>query len=272
MAKRDPKLARSRLEALLSMATGAAAEVPAGLAGLYGAATGGSAEGVRMIDKVRGKLTYQPRDPRGQQEIAGALAPLMQKIEAGKSALGDGAFNVTGSPMAAAAAYAAPDALLTLLGARPALAAGRSASRGIGALVERSARLPSPAMGSPVSQIGAVGVRQAKWEPLDSETWDDGTLVEWGKTPFAELDTRVDLPRGDDIRNAIEQTVELDGLRATQPRVTRAGVYGPRNDSHGLPLVVESNGIRYIQDGHHRLSRELFDGNKEARVRFVRKD
>lgn len=149
-------IAKSRLEALLSMATGAAAEVPAGLAGLYGAATGGSGEAVRMIDKVRDKLTYQPRDPRGQQEIARALGPIMQKIEAGKSYLGDGAFNKTGSPALAAAAYTAPDALLSLLGARPALAAGRSASRGIGALVERSARLPSPSMGSPVSQIGAI--------------------------------------------------------------------------------------------------------------------
>lgn len=149
-------IAKSRLEALLSMATGAAAEVPAGLAGLYGAATGGVDEGVRMIDKVRDKLTYQPRDPRGQQEIARALGPIMQKIEAGKSYLGDGALNKTGSPALAAAAYTAPDALLSLLGARPALAAGRSVSRGIGALVERSARLPSPAMGSPVSQIGAI--------------------------------------------------------------------------------------------------------------------
>ena len=128
MAKRDPKLAKSRLEALFSLATGAAAEVPAGLAGLYGAATGGVDEGVRMIDKVRGKLTYQPRDPRGQQEIARALGPIMQKIEAGKAKLGDTAFNATGSPAAAAAAYTAPDALLSLLGARPALAAGRNPS------------------------------------------------------------------------------------------------------------------------------------------------
>lgn len=149
-------MAKSRLEALLSMATGAAAEVPAGLAGLYGAATGGSVEAARMIDKVRDNLTYQPRDPRGQQEIASVLGPIMQKIEAGKSYLGDGAFKMTGSPALAAAAYTAPDALLALLGARPALAAGRSASEGIGALVRRSARLPSPSMGSPVSQIGAI--------------------------------------------------------------------------------------------------------------------
>ena len=176
-------LTKSRLEALLSMATGAAAEVPAGLAGLYGAATGGSAEGVRMIDKVRGKLTYQPRDPRGQQEIARALGPIMQKIEAGKSALGDGAFNATGSPMAAAAAYTAPEALLSLLGARPALAAGRSASKGIGALVERSARLPAPAMGSPASQLGII---------------DPATVLGWGKSPR--------LPDSDEFAAAVANT------------------------------------------------------------------
>jgi hypothetical protein len=62
MAKRDPKLAKSRLEALLSIATGAAAEPLAGIAGLYGAATGGAGEGVRnyvMFDdsliKILGK-------------------------------------------------------------------------------------------------------------------------------------------------------------------------------------------------------------------------
>lgn len=155
-------IAKSRLEALLSMATGAAAEPLAGIAGLYGLTQGGSQEAVRMIDKTRGKLTYQPRDPRGQQEIAAALGPIMQKVEAGKSWLGDKAYNASGSPALGAAAYTAPDALLAALGVRPAMAAGRAASGGVGRAVARSQSLPAPAMGSPASQLGIFAGRSAK--------------------------------------------------------------------------------------------------------------
>lgn len=231
-------IAKSRLEALLSMATGAAAEVPAGLAGLYGAATGGSGEAVRMIDKVRDKLTYQPRDPRGQQEIARALGPIMQKIEAGKSYLGDGAFNKTGSPALAAAAYTAPDAILSLLGARPAIAAGRSASKGIGALVERSARLPSPAIGSPASQIGAIRAYHGSPHDFDRFSMDhigtgEGAQAYGHGLYFAG---KPEVAQG--YRAALTPDAFPDG----DPRNGIAKILAAKGDDVGLPLIQKAYG------------------------------
>lgn len=104
------------------------AEPLAGLAGIYGTVTGGVGEGVRLIDKVREKVGYQPETNEGIRNLdalARALAPVNNALEKARTTLGDGAFNATGSPALAAAAYTAPDAILSALGARPAMAAGR---------------------------------------------------------------------------------------------------------------------------------------------------
>ena len=135
------------------------AEPLAGLAGIYGTVTGGVGEGVRLIDKVREKVGYQPETKEGIRNLdalARALSPVNNALEKARTTLGDGAFNATGSPALAAAAYTAPDAILSALGARPAMAAGRSAQAGIGRAVRRATELPSPTMGSPASQIGAI--------------------------------------------------------------------------------------------------------------------
>lgn len=136
-----------------------AAEPLAGIAGIYGTVTGGSGEGVRLINKVREKVGYQPETKEGIRNLdalARALSPVNNALEKARTTLGDGAFNATGSPALAAAAYTAPDAILSALGARPAMAAGRSAQAGIGRAVRRASELPSPTMGSPASQIGAI--------------------------------------------------------------------------------------------------------------------
>jgi hypothetical protein len=134
-------LSKSRLQALLAMGSGAAAEPLAGLAGLYGLVRGGPDEGVRLIDKVRGNLAYQPSDTRGQQEVARALGPLARLLESGRAGLGDAAYGATGSPAAAAAAYTAPDALLSLLGYRPAVVGAERAAAGVGAAARRADQL-----------------------------------------------------------------------------------------------------------------------------------
>src|SRR5690606_10592808 len=43
----------------------------------------------------------------------------------------------------------------------------------------------------------------------------------------------------------------------------------PRDDSYGLPMVVRADGRLHIQDGHHRLAKQLYDGDTEAKVRLV---
>jgi hypothetical protein len=102
----------------------------------------------------------------------------------------------------------------------------------------------------------------------ETETWDDGTVVEWGDSPFPMVDRKkVDRPIGRD--KPVEATVNIADLHGSQPRVTRKGVEGPRDDSYGLPLVVHSNGLLYIQDGHHRLSAQKFAGDMLAKVRLI---
>lgn len=154
LLKRDPSLSRSRLEALMSLASGAVAEPAAGIAGLYGLVRGGADEGVRMIDKVRGKLTYAPRDPRGQQEVGRALSPLTKLLDRSRSAMGDATYNATGSPVASAAAYAAPDALLSVLGYRPAVAGAQRAAQGVRSGIETATS--GPAMGGAFAQDGMI--------------------------------------------------------------------------------------------------------------------
>ena len=144
-----------------SMLSGVAAEPIAGLRGLLSLAEGdGVAAGAGNVERTRDKLTYAPRSPEGQQQmraLGNLMAPLLGAVEKGKRTLGDGALKATGSPGLAAAAYTAPDAILAALGARPAMAAANAGMRRVGPPLKAMAnRSSGPAMGSPVSQIGAI--------------------------------------------------------------------------------------------------------------------
>lgn len=108
----------SRMQALLALGTGAAAEPVAGVAGLYGLLTGGLDKGARNVHATREALTYQPTRPEGLNELGEALRPIVEPVERAKSYLGDGVLDATGSPAAATAAYMAPEVLATLVGAR----------------------------------------------------------------------------------------------------------------------------------------------------------
>lgn len=101
------------------------------------------------------------------------------------------------------------------------------------------------------------------------DQWPDGTVRTFVATPFKALDRRVDLPLGKEAAACVQTSLRLEDLYASQAVVTIEGMAKPRDDSYGLPLVVRSNGILYIQDGHHRLAKEFFDGAQTARVRFL---
>lgn len=113
-----------------------------------------------------------------------------------------------------------------------------------------------------------VPLRQAlTFKPTRSETWDDGTVVEFGASPFPALPRKVDLPTG--RHTPKDATVRISDLHSTQHEITRNGLEKPRDDSYGLPFVVHSNGVLYIQDGHHRLAQQAFAGETTANVRLV---
>ncbi len=121
-------------ETALTMATGAVAEPLAGLAGLASLPFKGSDAG-GVVDTVRNALTYQPKTEAGQEYLQNvANAPVIKQIGEGmqfaSKGLGDVAYDVTGSPAAAAIASAIPEAAMQTVGYRaPTSAAGRLTSK-----------------------------------------------------------------------------------------------------------------------------------------------
>lgn len=117
-------------EAALAFGSGLAGQVVGGLAGLGSAAMNGADAGAETVKDVQEALTYTPKTEKGQEyveNIGGALAPVGEAITATSEALGDTAFDITGSPAIATAFYTAPDALLEVTGLGLAGKASRTA-------------------------------------------------------------------------------------------------------------------------------------------------
>lgn len=108
-------------DAGLAMLSGIVAEPIAGLAGIGAALNpfGDEGDGARAVDSVRDAMTYQPRTDEGQEYLANAgetLAPVGDALHKAEAWLGDGAYELTGSPAVAAAAVTLPTAVLEALG------------------------------------------------------------------------------------------------------------------------------------------------------------
>jgi hypothetical protein len=83
---------------------------------------------------------------------------------------------------------------------------------------------------------------------VDTETWDDGTVVEWLAFPLP-YERRPLVYSDDAVRKGY---VDPRNLIATQRRVTREGVQ--RADIHAPIRVAElGDGRMYVLDGHHRV-------------------
>lgn len=111
------------LETGLSVLSSVAAEPLAGLWGTFSTvATGGNIEkGVKAIENARKALTYTPETEESQaqlQSFGEALQPVAEKLQQVNESLGDFAYQTTGSPAAAAAAYSLPTLALELLGVK----------------------------------------------------------------------------------------------------------------------------------------------------------
>jgi len=104
---------------------------------------------------------------------------------------------------------------------------------------------------------------------VKTDDWADGTVRQFIKCPFPPLGIRVELATGREIPLAVETEVALAGLFGTESLITLSGLDKDRDDSWGLPLVVHSNGVDYIQDGHHRLAKAFFDGEITEPVRYL---
>lgn len=110
------------LEPAATLVSGAIAEPLAGLAGIAQAVNpfAEPGAGAEAVEATREALTFQPRTQAGQaglQAVAEAVAPIGEAFGAAEEALGEAAFEATGSPAAAAIATAIPTAAAELVGA-----------------------------------------------------------------------------------------------------------------------------------------------------------
>jgi hypothetical protein len=108
-------------EAGLSVMSGIAAEPISGLSGLAAATLSGRGTdaGVEAVSGTADALTYKPRSETGQrylENVGATLAPIGEFFETFNETLGDFAYDTTGSPAAAAAAYSLPTLAASLFG------------------------------------------------------------------------------------------------------------------------------------------------------------
>ena len=110
-------------ETLLTMATGAIAEPIAGIAGIAQTLNpfAEPGAGAKAVEATREALTFQPKTQEGQQTletVAGVVEPVGKAISATENAMGDFAFDLTGSPEIATLAKSTPTLIMELLGLR----------------------------------------------------------------------------------------------------------------------------------------------------------
>ncbi len=106
------------MEPALTAGSAMIAEPVSGFVGLAGLPYGSdvAADAVRRTQEA---LTYQPKTQGGMeglQGLAGVMQPIGDLMNAPSEYLGDKAYELTGSPAVATAAYTAPQAAIELLG------------------------------------------------------------------------------------------------------------------------------------------------------------
>lgn len=108
-------------ESIASIGSSILAEPVAGIAGIAQALNPFADEGAgaEAVEKTRDFLTYKPETQFGKDKLSDVgevVAPVAEKFTQLETALGDYAFEMTGSPTLGAAATASPTALLEILG------------------------------------------------------------------------------------------------------------------------------------------------------------
>jgi hypothetical protein len=106
-------------EVAATVASSAVSEPLAGLKGIGAAMVEGGETGAEAVESGRVDMTYQPRGEVGQEMLQGFgtfLAPVGEALSWLEEGIGETVLDVTGSPVAAAAAHTVPTALMEVLG------------------------------------------------------------------------------------------------------------------------------------------------------------
>jgi hypothetical protein len=192
----SPRIARlldadrlKKLEAALTVGSGIAASVPAGLAGMAQmiptrGRTPSVNKAAETVENVQGALTYMPRTEQGMQALE-RTGQVMEKLGAPAEYLGEKTLQATGSPAAATAVNVLGDPL-NFIGVpgsgKAAVAAGKAVGRAAMAAPRVAGDILSEAL-TPASrfesQRGAIKMKGGNWfagdveselAPLKSET------------------------------------------------------------------------------------------------------
>jgi gas vesicle protein len=226
------------LETAGTIASGVIAEPAGGIAGLVtGLLTQDPAAAEAVRSGVSDKLTFEPRTEQGQKALQAtgeALQPVGEMLQSAESTLGDAAFDVTGSPSAAAAAATIPTALLEVFG----LGAG-------GRLAKSSKRIsPSNRAINKVIQESAPDAEAIKNAARTVYTSLDESGIRMKAKDFRGMARRIKretAKQGLDARVTPRAAGEIDTLRKVAQKV--AGNIDPSEASLGVQMINEIDGF-----------------------------
>jgi len=207
------------LETAMAIGSSVLAEPVAGLAGIAQSVNPFAIDGAgaQAVEDVRQAMTYQPRGEAGQenmQAIGETLQPVAEVLEVPAQALGDTAYDITGSPSVAAGFYSLPTAALELAGVKGGRALSKIPRRQENIRADEAASL----------QNDAESLRQ---QGLNSES-----PTAEGMTNAAE---RISSASDDDLQRLIQADPEL------YDAYDRLGVVGE------IPSELVSTNPQYIE-------------------------
>ena len=138
--------------------------------------------------------------------------------------------------------------------------------------LEQALNEQAPAAEYTITAIHLMGERvrtnPAPFEELETERWDDGTVVTFLQSPFPYA--RKPVVPSSLHRTAKRERILLDKLIGSQARVTDIGLQKHARGGGEPPLIYRtSDGALHIADGHHRLAAAVRRGERHATVRVV---
>jgi hypothetical protein len=216
------------IETAATIASGAIAEPAAGIAGLAtGLLTQDPAAAAEVVSGVRERLTFEPRTEAGQQALQAtgeALQPIGEALQGAETALGEAAFEATGSPAAAAAATTVPTALLEALGL------------GVGGKLAKSTKRTQPS-------------KRAVDKALREAAPDAETIKNTARTIYNDLDNSGIRMKSKDFKGMVRRIKRETRKQGLDARVTpkAAGAIAALDDVVGTaPTLTEIDTLRKI--------------------------
>jgi hypothetical protein len=248
------------LESAASIVSGALAEPISGIVGLADAANPFAPEGAGgvRVKQIKEALTYKPRTSFGKAEqlaVAEKLQPIASAIKDLEDSVGEGALEMTGSPVLAAIAKALPAAtaeVATLGTATPALTATRQIAKGADGL-----DLATQARREAFESEGVAATRGDVTQDLPQQKIESQLFEQADE--IGDQARKIRLQQSTDIKNRLESLINNTGIpeelgeSVKQALTTRKGdLKTARSDAYkalsestqGINLPISTSAIK----------------------------